>query len=263
MGKQPFGELLREIREDHGISMRALATSADMDPAYLSRMENGKSGDPKAETVERLAQALCEEQKLGTSDCERLKRRLLVSAGHLQNREDLIDDLAERFAARLRDEGFPEAKIEEALARVPLPTMRAVLLGEEKLEIGSATDYSWSEVQVREEAGEDVLAFSLEAEKTRSEPSQPALELSMRTSLNKPPSMSADVEESASGYLDRHAEDFTTHRRRQRAKSDRGPRRVIRAGREAEIRVHRTMSKEQEQQLRLIAKLIDTILEEK
>ena len=59
-------------------------------------------------------------------------------------RTPLIDDLSERFAARLRDQGFPETGIDEALALVPLPTMRAVLLGEEKLEIGKFEDYSKS-----------------------------------------------------------------------------------------------------------------------
>ena len=44
MGNQAFGNLLRDIREQQGISMRALAKSADMDPAYLSRIENGKTG---------------------------------------------------------------------------------------------------------------------------------------------------------------------------------------------------------------------------
>ena len=44
--------------------MRLLAVSAEMDPAYLSRMENGKSGTPKEETVERLADALCEAKQL-------------------------------------------------------------------------------------------------------------------------------------------------------------------------------------------------------
>jgi transcriptional regulator with XRE-family HTH domain len=38
MENQSFGEYLREIREKKGISMRSLATSADMDPAYLSRL---------------------------------------------------------------------------------------------------------------------------------------------------------------------------------------------------------------------------------
>ena len=77
MKERSFGEFLREIREKNRISMRTLAHTADMDPAYLSRIENGKTGAPKRETVERLAQALCAEQALEHGDCERLTRRLL------------------------------------------------------------------------------------------------------------------------------------------------------------------------------------------
>lgn len=247
MIKQSFGELLREIRRNRRITMRTLASSADMDPAYLSRIENGKTGAPKRETVERLAQALCEEQLLEQGECDELTRQLLVSAGHLQGRKELIDDLSDRFSSRLRDEGFPEENIDEALAKVPLATMRKVLLGEEKLEIGYQAEFPPEEVKARKDAGEDVLTFGL---------------LSPRPvgSLEKP---LPGIEESATGYLHQHAEEFTTQRRQQRARSSKDPRKIYRAGPSAEIRVNRPISKEQEHQLRLITKLITTILEEK
>ncbi len=246
MHKKPFGELLREIREDLRISMRSLASSADMDPAYLSRIENGKTGAPKRETVERLADALCKEQQLGHVDCERLTRQLLVSAEHRQEGEELIDDLANSFSDRLRDEGFPEEKIDEAMARVPLATMRKVLLGEEKLHIASQAEISSKEVQARMDAGEEVIAFD--------QLSIPAVSASM------PPNK---IGETASSYLDQHARDFATQRRQKRASSSQEARKIIRAGSEAEIHLQRPVNKEQEQQLRLIAKLITTILEEK
>ena len=72
-----------------------------------------------------------------------------------------------------------------------------------------------------------------------------------------------EIGETASSYLDKHAEDFAIQRREKRAISAREPRKIIRAGTEAEIHLRRPVSKEQEQQLRLIAKLITTILEEK
>ena len=250
MQNQSFGVLLREVRDKQGISMRALAKSADMDPAYLSRIENGKSGEPQQETVEKLAQALCDVQELSTEQCERQKRQLLVAAGHLQDKADLIDDLAERFAARLRDEGFPEAHIDEAVARVPYGTMRAVLLGEEKLEIGDAAAYSPAKLRSRRESGEEVHAFSLERTLMRSEPSQSAMNLSVSS------------KDSATDYLDRHATDFTTKRREQRARASGGPRKTVRAGRDATILINKDVNKEQEQQLRLIGKLIDSILQE-
>jgi transcriptional regulator with XRE-family HTH domain len=246
MLKKSFGELLREIRENLSISMRSLAGSADMDPAYLSRIENGKTGAPKQETVERLADALCKEHQLEQVDCERLTRQLLVSADHLQEGEELIDDLANRFSDRLRDAGFPEENIDEAMARVPLATMRKVLLGEEKLEIGRSSDFSSNEVQARRDAGEEVIAFE--------QLSVPDCSASMS---------SGKIGESASSYLDQHARDFSIQRRQKRARSSQGPQKIIRAGGGAEIHLQRPVNKEQEQQLRLIAKLITTILEEK
>ena len=247
MGKKSFGELIREIREDQRISMRSLASSADMDPAYLSRIENGKTGAPKPETVEKLADALCKEQQLGKGDCERLTRQLRLSSGHLLEGEDLIDDLSERFSDRLREEGFPEGRIDEALARVPLATMRRVLLGKENLEIGYGAEIPDEKVQAIKDAGEEVIMFDQlsgpEAKIIEPEPGH--------------------VAETASSYLDKHAEDFITHRRQQRVRASQDPQKIIRAGRDAEIRVHRTVNKAQEQQLRLIAKLINTIVEEK
>ena len=246
MLKKPFGELLREIRENLSISMRSLASSADMDPAYLSRIENGKTGAPKQETVERLADALCKEHQLEQVDCERLTRRLLVSADHLQEGEELINDLSDRFSDRLRDEGFPEGKIDEAMARVPLATMRKVLLGEEKLEIGYWPEVSSEEVQARMDAGEEVIAFD--------QLSIPGVSASL---------LPDEIGETASSYLDKHAEDFSIQRKQKRARSVQGPQKIIRAGSGAEIHLQRPVNKEQEQQLRLIAKLITTILEEK
>ena len=247
--KQSFAECLRKIRSSQKISLRSLASSAGMDPAYLSRIENGKTGVPKQETVEKLAQALCEQQQLEPAERDRQQRALLEASGHLQAKEDLIDDLADRFAGRLRDEGFPENRIDEALIRVSLPTMRAVLLGEEKLEIGYATDYSPEQVRERLEAGEEIVEIN-------------AQRLSNRTKVQQQSDLFASkTGDSARSYLDRHAEPFRT--RRGSAAASRGRQRVIRAGREASIHVNEPMSKAQERQLRHIARLISAILQEK
>ena len=251
MQKQSFGEILREAREARGISMRGLATAADMDPAYLSRLENGKTGDPKQETVEKLGQALCGEADLDAGDCEKLNRRLLVAAGHLQPKEDLLDDLEDRFAARLRDEGFPESHIDSALARIPLATMRKVMLGEEKLEIASWGDIPMSAIQAREDAGEDVVAFSVDPSMSGLSDKEESFDLPSGTA------------ESASDYISRHEQEFVRNRRIRQARSRSGPRRSFRAGKAAVIQVNKDLDKHQEQQLKQIARLIDTILQEK
>ena len=247
MIKQSFGELLNKFREDRKISMGNLANMAQMNPAHLSRLVHGKSGTPTQDTVNKLAKALCKNQQPELGDVESVERQLLEASGYRQNREELIDDLSDRFSDRLRNEGFPEGKIDEALARVPLATMRKVLLGEERLEIGYREDISPKKIQALKDAGEEVIMFD-----QLSSPEASALEV--------PPS---NIGETASSYLDKHAEDFVAHRRQQRTMSSQGTQKIIRAGRGAEIHVHRPVSKSQEQQLRLIAKLITTILEEK
>jgi len=124
--------------------------------------------------------------------------------------------------------------------------MRKVLLGEEKLEIGYWPEISHEEIQTRMNAGEEVIAFD--------QLSIPDVSASM---------LPYKTDGTASSYLDKHTEDFAIQRREKRAISAKEPRKIIRAGTEAEIHLRRPVNKEQEQQLRLIAKLITTILEEK
>ena len=59
-----FGEYIHERRQSLGISLRKAATLVGFDPAYLSRVEAGKTV-PSDELVERLAKALsCEREDL-------------------------------------------------------------------------------------------------------------------------------------------------------------------------------------------------------
>jgi len=252
MYRPTFGELLRGLRESRSISLRSLASSADMDPAYLSRIENGKTGAPKEETVERLGQAMCREQQLSDADCERLNRQLMVAAGHLPNREELIDDLEDRFATRLRASGLPEAEIDEVLEQVSLPAMRRVLLSDDTLEIGSTAPDSTSDFMAAEGVSDELDALDVRG----AEPERPVPEL-----LESEPMRSTRTSDSATRYLARHADDFTSYSHR-RTSSAPGPDRSIRAGRNAVIHVRQQTSKQQTKQLRQIAKLIELILKE-
>lgn len=54
-----FGQKLREIRRDRGMTLRGLAEAAGVDFTYLSKIENDKVGYlPAAETIRDFAQAL-------------------------------------------------------------------------------------------------------------------------------------------------------------------------------------------------------------
>jgi transcriptional regulator with XRE-family HTH domain len=56
---QAFGQRLRLLRREHGLTLRGLAEAAGVDFTYLSKIENGKPGYmPGAGTIRALAEAL-------------------------------------------------------------------------------------------------------------------------------------------------------------------------------------------------------------
>ena len=154
MNTTGFGYFLRDIRENGMISLRKLAQETQLDPAYLSRVEREMSPAPRVEIIQRIAKALCDLQSLPTIECEKLKRDLLDSAGQLTESADLIDDLKQRFAERLRGQGMAEPYIIDAVSKVSLETMDRVLSGHEVLEI--ADSFSLNEIEERESRGEEV-----------------------------------------------------------------------------------------------------------
>ena len=52
-----FGSVLRELREERGLSVRSLATAAGLNASSVSRLENDEMG-PSDDTVRRLAKVL-------------------------------------------------------------------------------------------------------------------------------------------------------------------------------------------------------------
>ena len=54
-----FGAKLRELRQEKGLTLRALAEAAGVDFTYLSKIENDRLDySPRVETIRDLAQAL-------------------------------------------------------------------------------------------------------------------------------------------------------------------------------------------------------------
>jgi HTH-type transcriptional regulator, competence development regulator len=54
-----FGERLRQIRKERGLTLRAVAEGAGIDFTYLSKIENGRIPyTPAVETIRQLASAL-------------------------------------------------------------------------------------------------------------------------------------------------------------------------------------------------------------
>lgn len=55
---EDFGRYLRKIREDRGYTVNQLAMYSEVSSSLISRIENGKRGVPKPETLSKLAKAL-------------------------------------------------------------------------------------------------------------------------------------------------------------------------------------------------------------
>lgn len=53
-----FGTVLRELREKRGMTVNQLGIYSEVSPALISKIENGKRGTPKPETIEKLAKGL-------------------------------------------------------------------------------------------------------------------------------------------------------------------------------------------------------------
>jgi len=53
-----FGQLLRSIRREKGVSQRALADQVGVDFSYISKIENDRLPPPSGDTVLAMAEAL-------------------------------------------------------------------------------------------------------------------------------------------------------------------------------------------------------------
>jgi transcriptional regulator with XRE-family HTH domain len=91
-----FGALLHQLRLGAGLSQNRLARLAEIDPAYVNRLEHGADQRPRRPTVLALARALA----CRPADAD----RLLVAAGHAPEAvarfgwEPLLGTLAEQLA---------------------------------------------------------------------------------------------------------------------------------------------------------------------
>lgn len=284
-----FGAFLRNYREDLQISLRQLAKDTGLDPAYLSRVERELSPAPRPEMINQIADTLCRNQGLSTVDCERLKRQLLEAAGQLPKDNDLIGDLSNRFADKLRDVQIPETEIHagletatldelrkvlsgkfedklrdmkmpeayvrDALEKVTWDDMRKVLSGEEPLEIRWFHEVSAEEKETRRSRGEKLFTLTGQAE-TESDRKQ-------KDKKAGPAYKTKENATSASAYIKEHASEFTSTAKPRSRRQDRPSGNRFTAGNRAHIEVQGELTSNQQKQLRTISQLIKSILEEK
>lgn len=69
MAEAALGFLLRNLREERGLSLRELAQLADIDHAYIYRLETGDKESPSEEVLAKLTKAL----KAGKREAEMLR----------------------------------------------------------------------------------------------------------------------------------------------------------------------------------------------
>ena len=82
MAEAALGFLLRKMREERGLSLRELARLADIDHAYIYRLETGDKESPSDDLLAKLIRAL----KAGKREAEMLR----FLAAHGQTRAELV-----------------------------------------------------------------------------------------------------------------------------------------------------------------------------
>ncbi|WP_424810990.1 helix-turn-helix domain-containing protein [Roseococcus sp. YIM B11640] len=115
----PFGQRLRALREQQGISLTELAHALHVSPAYLSALEHGKRGRPSAGLIHQVN----EHFGLIWDDAEELVRlarlshpRVVVDTSGLSPG---ATELANRLSRLIRD--LPEKRVRELLALLDAP----------------------------------------------------------------------------------------------------------------------------------------------
>jgi transcriptional regulator with XRE-family HTH domain len=112
----PFGEKMRALRLERGLTLKEMAAGLQLSPAYLSALEHGKRGKPSAVLLHQI----CSYFQIIWDEAEELKElagvsdpRVVVDTAGLSPRATL---LANRLAARIGD--LPAEAVERLLTEL-------------------------------------------------------------------------------------------------------------------------------------------------
>lgn len=78
MAGNDFGDTVRRLREERGLSLRQMQAATGVSNAYLSQIELGRVGPPSPKIIERIAEAL-----------EYPYVELMSSAGYLEHQREV------------------------------------------------------------------------------------------------------------------------------------------------------------------------------
>lgn len=91
-----FGQRIRELRRARGMNQRELASHAEIDVTYLSKIENDRMSPPSEETIRKMTAVL---RDANAADAEELDDELLVLAGRVpEDIEAIVTKSPERPA---------------------------------------------------------------------------------------------------------------------------------------------------------------------
>ena len=94
MAEAALGFLLRNLREERGLSLRELAQLADIDHAYIYRLETGDKECPSTDVLAKLTKAL----KAGKREAEMLR----FLADHTETPAGLVAEVTKNPAISFR-----------------------------------------------------------------------------------------------------------------------------------------------------------------
>lgn len=96
----PFGQRLRQLRAERGLTLKHMAADLSVSPAYLSALEHGHRGRPNRRFVHRVCQAL----NIIWDDAEELQRIADLSHPRVTVDTSGLSPEATEFANRLAEQ---------------------------------------------------------------------------------------------------------------------------------------------------------------
>jgi len=101
-----FGNYIKNIRESKNMTLNQVALYAEISAAQLSRIETGKRGTPKPQTIEKIARAL----KVDYNE-------LMSIAGYIET-DSSVDNLSEEVNSNPKLNEKDERDIGKRMAKI-------------------------------------------------------------------------------------------------------------------------------------------------
>ena len=96
----PFGEKIRKLRADRGITLRQMSQAIGVSSAYLSALEHGKRGRPGWHLIQRIIAYF----NIIWDEAEEVARLARISHPRITIDTSGLDPLATELANRLADD---------------------------------------------------------------------------------------------------------------------------------------------------------------